>query len=174
MLGQTKHVCRPASAQASCRPVVVEIMLGETQRRHPMTKIGGGGRAGGWACLPGRGGPWLSRTEGAGGARRAAGLSHTQGGSLWHPGCGGASSGLHVCLRFGSGVAARHPLRLTQIRGGPTGAGGGDRSPGAVPLSQGCLLPSLSALGSSPLTSCFYGSPHSCSSTITGLCTHAH
>lgn len=160
MLGQTKHVCRPASAQAPCRPVVVEIALGEKQKRHPMTKIGRG-KGWRWACLPSLGAlafqdgrSWRSQ-EG----RRAAGLSQTPEGQPLASWAWGTRSPLLVCLRFGSGRAANQPVRLTQVGGlpqeqGPWGkprAGSGDR---AVPQSQSHLLHSLSALGSPLLTSC--------------------
>lgn len=109
MLSQTKHVCRPASAQAPRRPVVVGIVLEETQNRHPVTKTKAGGAvlARGLVCLAE--GPWLSpgwwEPQGPEEAGRAASLFQTQRDSLGDPGVG-VNSAFWVYLGLAEGQPA--------------------------------------------------------------------
>lgn len=72
-----------------------------------------GGAGGRLVCRPQ--GPWLSTMGGAGGARRAVGLSQTTGRQPLASWAWGTSSGLLVCLKLALGFAGTHPLRMTQV-----------------------------------------------------------
>lgn len=155
MLGQTKHIFRPASAQAPCRPVVVEISLEETQKWPPVTKTEGGGESRGGACLPGWGGPGFSQDCGSWRSWEGSWAVSNPGRQPLAPGGGGEFrvAGLPGNRpRVSSQTPAQadsNPRRYYRRRGPGREQG----------RAQGHLLPSLFTLGPSPGTSSSCESP---------------